>query len=269
MHLNLIYRVLNRFSLPIELVNHKIVVLLLLAILNLAACRQTPKTEAPELATSPTPLISPAIPSPSPNPQAAAKLRQQGLNYRQQSRFPDAIAALEEAVQLDPENISGRVLFGWTLHLAGKETEAAQALNEALIQDPEHVPALNALGIVYLVDAQLKSAVATHERAIELKPDNEIAHYNLALAYHRLEDYEPALDRGKQATILEPNNPHPWVAVALVYWSEGNRTEAQQAYRTAKQLDSRYQQSSYLSHLIQAGFTDEQIAIVEEIRTSQ
>ena len=243
--------------------------LLLLTILMIAACRQTPTTEVPELATSPTPSIAPTTPPPSPDPQAAAKLRQQGLNYRQQSRFSDAITALEEAVQLDPQNISGRVLFGWTLHLAGKETEAAQALKEALIQDPEHIPALNALGIVYLVDGQLQSAIATHERAIELKPDNEIAHYNLALAYHRLEDYQLALDRSKQATKLEPNNPHPWVALALVYWSEGSKTEAQQAYAKARQLDARYRQSSYLSHLIQAGFTDEQIASVEEIRMSQ
>ena len=257
---------LPRFSLPIKLINPKIVVLLLLSILNLIACRQTPKIEASKLVTSPTPSITPAIPSPSPDPQSAAKLRQQGLSYRQQSRFPDAIAALEEAVQLDPENIAGRVLFGWTLHLAGKEAEAAQALNDILIQDPEHIPALNALGIVYLVDGQLKSAVATHERAIKLKTGNEIAHYNLALAYHRLEDYGLALDRGKQATILEPNNPHPWVALAMVYWSQGNKSEAQQTYERARQLDSRYRQSSYLSHLIQAGFTDEQIAIVEEIR---
>ena len=243
--------------------------LLLFTIFILGACRHSPQTEVPQLATSAIPSIAPASPLPSPDPQAATKLRQQGLNYRQQSRFPDAIATLEKAVNLDPENISGRVLFGWTLHLAGKETEAAQALNDALIQDPEYIPALNALGIVYLVDGQLKSAVVTHERAIELKSDNEIAHYNLTLAYHRLKNYDLALDRGQKATILEPNNPHPWVSLALVYWSEGNKTKAQQTYEKARKLDSRYRQSSYLSHLIQAGFTAEQIAIVEEIRSNK
>ena len=60
--------------------------LLLLTIFILGACSQPLKTEAPELATSSTPLISPTIPSPPPDPQAAAKLRQQRLNYRQQSR---------------------------------------------------------------------------------------------------------------------------------------------------------------------------------------
>lgn len=108
-------------------------------------------------------------------------------------------------------------------------------------------------------------AVENHTQAIKLKPDNEIAHYNLSLAYHRLKNYEQAINHGKQSTILEPENPHPWVALALVYWDKGDKTLAQQTYQKAIALDGRYRESWFLEHLKEAGFSSEQIQQVQQI----
>lgn len=219
-----------------------------------------PATSPPS--NPPAPITTNA---PKTDSKAAAKLRQLGLQYRQQERYTEAISALEKAVSLDSENLSGIVLLGWTLHLGGRENAAAEALQQALDKDANYVPALNALGIVYLVSGNLSAAVATHERARELKADNEIAYYNLALAYHRLEQYNLALSRAKQATTLEPQNPHPWVALALIYWQQGDKTQAKQTYNKAIQLDSRYRQSGFLDELKQAGFSQQQIEGVRKI----
>ncbi len=160
---------------------------------------------------------------------------------------------------MEPENLSGQVLLGWTLHLAGREASAIKVLEQVLKKDGNYIPALNALGIVYLVSGDLDKAIITHERAKEIKANNEIAYYNLTLAYQRLKKYDLAIARGKQATILEPTNPHPWVALALVYWGQGMKTQARQTYNQAVKLDSRYGQSKFLINLKQAGFSQEQI----------
>ena len=216
----------------------------------------------PYSSPSPTLPASPASPTAKIN---AAKLRQLGLQYRQQGRYTEAITSLEKATSLEPQNLSGQVLLGWTLHLAGRETPAITVLQNVLEKDANYIPALNALGIVYLVSGNLSAAVTTHERARKLKSDNEIAYYNLTLAYHRLRQYDLAIARGKQATVLEPSNPHPWVALALVYWEKGMKKQAQQTYYRAVQLDSRYRQSAFLSHLKQAGFSLEQIETTRKI----
>jgi len=52
---------------------------------------------------------------------SASEYRELGLRYRQQERFPEAIAALEKSVELDPQNTSSRVVLGWTLYLASQE----------------------------------------------------------------------------------------------------------------------------------------------------
>jgi Flp pilus assembly protein TadD len=190
---------------------------------------------------------------------SASEYRSLGLSYRALERYADAIAALKKAVELEPQNLSGRVMLGWTQHLAGQEDAAAQSLFQVLCRDPASVPALNALGIVYLVSGKLNAAVAVHAWAAFLEPKNEVAYYNLSLAFERLQVYDSAIMTAKKAATLEPGNPHPLVALAIAYWGSGDRTAAKLAYRQAQNLDIRYGDRSFLAHLKKAGFSPEQI----------
>lgn len=189
----------------------------------------------------------------------AEQLRQTGLSFRQQERYPEAIAALKQAVALEPKNIPGRVLLGWTQHRAGQELEATRTLEETFSLNPFEVPTLNALGIVHLVSDRLPAAIATHGWAALLKADNEVAHYNLSLAFERLGQYNWAISTAQTAASLEPNNPHPLVALAIAHWGNGNRPLAQQAYRQALAVDGRYGDSAFLNYLNEAGFSVDQI----------
>jgi Flp pilus assembly protein TadD len=141
-------------------------------------------------------------------------------------------------------------------------------LQEAIYQKPSFVPAYNALGIVYLVDGNLPAAVLVHSWAAFLKPDNEIAFYNLSLALHQLEIYPLAITTATRAAKLEPNNPHPLVAAAISYWDNEEKTLSQQLYRQAINLDGRYNQITFLSHLKKAAFTQEQINKTQKILSS-
>lgn len=209
-----------------------------------------------------------AIATTSANHYQASKYREQGLSYRQQERYADAIASMQAAVALQPDHIDGRVNLGWTQHLAGDESAAAQSLSQAAYLDPSHVQTFNALGIVYLVRGDLSAAVLTHLWAMVLKPENEIAHYNLSLALHRLQHYDGAIKTASQAITLEPNNPHPLVALAIAHWDRDDRRRAQAVYRQAIELDSRYREGRFPNLLKEAGFSREQIQTTEQIRAT-
>ncbi|MDV3001951.1 MAG: Lipopolysaccharide assembly protein B [Chroococcopsis gigantea SAG 12.99] len=229
----------------------------------LVSCRSTPVTT-----TEPV-KISPSVSTIKPDTvdvKGANKYRQLGLEYRQKGKFKESIAALQKSVALDPGNLSGQVILGWTQHLAQQHGEAAKTLENTLKQDPDYVPALNALGIVYLVQGKLNQAVTTHTKAQKLKPDNEIAYYNLALAYHRLRDFPKALTNAEKAIALEPGNPHPLVAKAMIQWDGGDRAGAKRNYSRALRLDPRYAQAWFLAHLLEAAFSEKQIETVEKIR---
>lgn len=200
------------------------------------------------------------------DPALAATYRQRGLRARQQANFSEAVALLKTAVALAPSQLSGHVLLGWTQHLAGQRPAAIATLTRALDRDDQHVPAMNALGIVYLVEGQVEQAIATHTQAKTLQADNEIAYYNLSLAYERLPDMEAAIAHGERATELEPYNPHPWVALALAHWRHQDPGAAIAAYQQAIRLDGRYRLAFHLEHLAKAGFSPVQIETVEDIR---
>ncbi|MBD2463856.1 tetratricopeptide repeat protein [Oscillatoria sp. FACHB-1407] len=198
----------------------------------------------------------------------ASDYRLQGLRLREQGRFPEAIAALQKSVDLEPENLSGRVTLGWTLHLANQGRQAAEILQANLQEQPFDVPTLNALGIVYLVNDDPVAAVFTHAKAALVKSDNEIAYYNLSLALQRLQHYDWAIATALKAIELEPDNPHPRVALAIAQWGQGKAAIAQATYRETINLDNRYQNLAHLEHLNQAGFSPAQIEETKAILES-
>lgn len=205
---------------------------------------------------------------PSTAANSASEYRRLGLLYRQQGRYQEAIDAMSKSVELEPSNTMGKVNLGWTLHLAGKGKEATNYLWQAIYQAPLQHSAYNALGIVYLVNDNLINAVLIHSLAVMLKPDNEIAYYNLSLALHQLKMYQMAIAAGQYAFKLEPNNPHPLVSMAMNYWDSGSQNLARNIYQQAIKLDARYRNSIFLNHLQQAAFTQEQINTTKQILSS-
>jgi Flp pilus assembly protein TadD len=149
--------------------------------------------------------------------------------------------------------------LGWTQHLAGEGEAAAKTLWQAIALKPRLVEAANALGIVYLVRGELSSAILTHQWATHLKANNEIAAYNLSLAYQLEKEFGLAIAYAKIAIDLEPQNPHPLISLAISHWEDGNSVEAKLAFQRAINLDSRYRNSQFLDFLQEAGFSNAQI----------
>ncbi len=217
-------------------------------------------------------LVSPAIAASKSvskeDQRAADSYRQKGLSYRQQERFNEAIAALKKSVELDPKNLNGRIILGWTQHLSKQHEAAAASLWEVIYRSPNSLPAFNAIGIVYLVQGDLPQAVILHSWAAILKSDNEIAHYNLSLAYQRLKLYDLAIAYAQRAMELEPNNPHPFVAEAIAQWTSGDQVLAKRVFNEAVAIDSRYRSAEFLNFLNEAGFSDQQIQTAKQVLAS-
>lgn len=115
--------------------------------------------------------------------------------------------------------------------LIGDTTTAIQNLGQALTENLAFYPAHALLGDVALARADTTQAVAEYEQAVELGPADGVLHYRYARLLAddgRLPDAEQELRR---AIALEPLFAPPYLALALVLDTRGNRTEALQQYR--------------------------------------
>lgn len=134
-----------------------------------------------------------------------------GKLFHHLQRYPEAVAALREAVRLDPKNDE------WGLHLAislkdGGHGEEAVKLSQALLQRLPKEPRIwRTLGFA----------------------EARLGHYDASIA---------ALERALE---LDPRQYQAWLALMLDYHSLGRLDDARRAYETLRGFDVEWAEKAY------------------------
>jgi tetratricopeptide (TPR) repeat protein len=153
-----------------------------------------PETEAQDLSAGATLLPSPA-----------ESQVQQGLALKNQGKPDEAVAALRQAVEIDPDSPQAYQALGSVLRKQGRLEEAAAAFFHLVRLQPERAEAYLSLGTVLREQVQLERALAVLREALRLRPDLAEAHLQLGLALTDqglLEEAESAL---REALRLQPD----------------------------------------------------------------
>ncbi len=89
-----------------------------------------------------------------------------------------------------------------------------------------------------LHDGKIKEALPFLEALTEAKPNDDLALYDLGIAYSELGRYEDAVMRLKKAVEYAPNNSNAWVGIGVAYSHLKRKTDAIDALKKAISLDS-------------------------------
>ena len=167
---------------------------------------------------------------------AAATWIQLGLVRLQQGKAPDAIAAFEKAIELDPEmpdayNTAGAIWFE-----IGDTARAETALRNAIRLQPNSAPAHDNLGNLLSASDRFEEARFHFEAALRFKENYNGARYNYALALakvHRLNEAQTQLE-----TILrsDPNSAGAHEFLGNLLGAQGRRDQAIEQYREAVRI---------------------------------
>ncbi len=101
------------------------------------------------------------------------RLVQQAVQLRAQARLDEAVAALHQAVKLDPENSDLHRELGITFLLAKEWKPARIEMMEAPRHDQSDADAHNGLGYALEKLGDLDGAVKEYRTAMNLQPDDE------------------------------------------------------------------------------------------------
>jgi len=198
-----------------------------------------------------------------------------GEIYYNRGLNDEALVALERAVELNPDNANAHYLMAFVLGDLGRHQDARVASKRAIQLNPPLARAQTNLSLERYT-AERKS----QERRQRLAPEpqvvegNELAHYNLGLAFRQkgyyneaLKEYRLALERGEDrrltlqamaelhllkrdlAAALElydtllrevPDSPKLWNERGVVLHQAGRPEDALASYRQAVEVDRKY-----------------------------
>lgn len=113
-----------------------------------------------------------------------------GEAFRVLDRLAEARACYEQALRLDPNYVDARNNLGIALKGLGQTNEALVCYQEALRRRPNDAGIHSNLGNTYRELEQLPEALGCYEQALRLEPGFVEAHWNRALAWLLMGNFE-------------------------------------------------------------------------------
>ncbi|MBW2522159.1 MAG: tetratricopeptide repeat protein [Deltaproteobacteria bacterium] len=191
--------------------------------------------------------------------------------YKAQNRKAEALAVLQKAVEVGPEEFrpaynlanlyfeegrykealqilnnmirGGQVVRAPVYHLRGSIYQklnnyelAAKNARLALGDDPGHADSYVLLGGAYFRLNRFTEAAAAYEKAREMMPDKYGIYFNLGTVYFNLGQYEKAIANYRKSLELRPNNADAHYNLGMIYGARGMVREMNEEMNKAKRL---------------------------------
>ncbi|NOS99621.1 MAG: tetratricopeptide repeat protein [Phycisphaerales bacterium] len=147
--------------------------------------------------------------------------------------FTEGLQAARKSVELEPNNESARFLLAAALDRADKSAEAVEHLAILIKNHPEDIPTRLRYGIALRRSGKLTEAVGVFNEILAQNDDVAFGYVGLSETYLELEDVKAAVDTGVKAVELDPYSADGHVALANAYIESGDAEKALASARDA------------------------------------
>ena len=165
-----------------------------------------------------------------------------GMVYRDQGKTEQAIGAFQSAVERNPDMSEAWVILGDLMDRTNNPL-AIQYFDNAIRVDPDNVSAYHAKAYYLQNNERIDEALELYKKIHEMDPQYPEAYLNSAI----LLMYRDSLDAAeKELDILqaiEPNNPATWFYKGKIYQFRGQKDLAKAAFEQALRIDKDYAQA--------------------------
>jgi tetratricopeptide (TPR) repeat protein len=153
-------------------------------------------------------------------------VRERGIAAARTGEWQKAVGALEEALAIDPRDVTTRMYLAGALWMSGsREASRAQYLEAAKLE-PANARAHMYLGRMAALEGRDRQAVEHLQQATDLDAELLPAWLNLAMARQRLRRFAPALAAYEDAIRLDPGNAHARLGRAFALIGLGRHADA-------------------------------------------
>ncbi|MCL6511860.1 MAG: tetratricopeptide repeat protein [Anaerolineae bacterium] len=196
------------------------------------------------------------------SPENALAHRLLGMALRGVGQADEALAALRTAQTLAPDDPQVYYELGMTYAQRNQTADAIAALRRGVELKPDDSASWLLLANMLWRDGQLAEAQAASRRAVELRPDDPLAHGLLGMVLVASQQYTAAVPSLQQAVTLSPTYGLALQFLGNAHYRLGQLDEAVSAIRRARDADPTNAdvQASYAFALAEQGRADEAFA---------
>lgn len=184
-----------------------------------------------------------AVPAKEDTEGQSAELSKQADNLMSKGTYAEAVAVLEKAIRLAPENEELRFNLAFSYNRIGRAREAIVQYRETIRILPEYAEAHNNLGNLLVRNGDSGGALEQFQAAIKYQPENSSAHNNLGTALVRIGKPTEALAQFEEAIRLRPDYAEAWQNLGLSRLTQRQIPAAIDALDTALRLNPRLEVS--------------------------
>lgn len=176
------------------------------------------------------------------NPQDAEVLALQGMMTHQLGDPDQALALLQEAVDLSPDYAKAHNYIGYIYHTQSRFEQALEHAEYACELVPDDVDMLNTLGNVLSQRFEYERARQVLEKAVSLAPTNYLSWNNLGNVHNALGNLDAGLESYTRAHRVAPNAPGPYSNIITTYHYHPHKS-ASDITKLCKQWDDKFPSS--------------------------
>ena len=154
-------------------------------------------------------------------PDLADTWNNRGVVLTRMQRYPEAIASYEQATTIRPTYPDAWNNRGVVLLELQKYPEAIGCYEQAIQAKPDYADAWNNRGVAFSKMEEYEQAVISYNQALQIKNDYTDAWNNRGVALSKLEKYEAAIDSYDNAAKIRPDFYRIWYNKARCYALQG------------------------------------------------
>ncbi len=149
-----------------------------------------------------------------------------GMVLMQELRFEEAERALLRALELNPSSAGAHSIYSGLLFLLERISESVRMARRAVELDPFSIDKRLDLSSSLFFTRDYDGASEEAARVLELEPEHADAHYYLGAALSMRGQLEEAIAELQRSSELDPGSPGRRTGLAWVYARDGQREEA-------------------------------------------
>jgi len=192
------------------------------------------KQRKPQLPKAPAPHAASGDPEVEQTRRAeqVRRLVADGARLLAAKRPGEAVPKLEEALDLDPQNVSAAINLGGAFILQGKHDRAMPALETASRLEPDNAMVWSNLAAAYLGKLPFSDrgrqdrAIVAYERALMADPRTPNVHYNLGLIFLERNDPLRAAAHFLSGVEMDPDDRDAQLWLDKIRRGEGEQADS-------------------------------------------